>query len=49
MVVAFTTLTSGTETVLTERLDKRTLNTLHRTLHINSTFTKRVTEALQIV
>ena len=31
-VVTFTTLTSGAETVLTERLDKTTLNTLRRTL-----------------
>ena len=32
VVVACTTLTGGTETVLTERLDKATLNTLRRTL-----------------
>ena len=36
--IAFTTLTGGTETVLTERPDKITLNTLQRTL--NSAFTK---------
>ena len=29
--VTFTALTGGTETVLTERLDKTTLNTLWRT------------------
>ena len=47
VVVTFTTLTGGTETVLTERLDKTTLNTLHRTLTAHSL--KWVTQALQIV
>ena len=47
VVVTFTTLTGGTETVLTERLDKTTLNTLRRTLTAHSL--KWVTEALQIV
>ena len=32
VVVTFRTLTGGAETVLTERLDKTTLNTLQRTL-----------------
>ena len=36
VVVTFTTLTGGTETVLTERLDKTTLNTLQRTLTAHS-------------
>ena len=47
VVVTFTTLTGGTETVLTERHDKTTLNTLRRTLTAHSL--KWVTEALQIV
>ena len=46
VVVTFTTLTGGTETVLTERLDKTTLNTLRQTLTAHSL--KWVTEALQI-
>ena len=36
VIVTFTTLTSRTETVLTERLDKITLNTLRRTLTAHS-------------
>ena len=44
VVVTFTTLT---ETVLTERLDKTTLNTLRQTLRAHSL--KWVTEAFQIV
>ena len=36
VVVTCTTLTGGTETVLTERLDKATLNTLRRTLTADS-------------
>ena len=47
VVVTFATFTSGTETVLTERLDKTTLNTLRRTLTAH--WLKWVTEALQIV
>ena len=43
--VTFTTLTGGTETVLIERLDKATLNTLRRTAHS----LKWVTVDLQIV
>ena len=35
-VVAFTTSTGGTETVLTERLGKATLNTLRRTMTAHS-------------
>ena len=47
VVVTFTTLTGGTETVLTERLDKTMLNTLRWRLSAHSL--KWVTEALQIV
>ena len=36
VVVAFTTLTGRTETVLTERLDKITLSTLRQTLGARS-------------
>ena len=36
VVVTFATLTGGTETILTERLDKTTLNTLRRTLTAHS-------------
>ena len=36
LVVTFTTLTGGTENVMTERLDKSTLNTLRRTLIAHS-------------
>ena len=32
IVVTFTTLTNGTENILTERLDKGTLNNLRQTL-----------------
>ena len=42
VVVTFTTLTGGTKTVLTERLDLITLNTLRLTLTAHSL--KRVTE-----
>ena len=47
VVVTFTTLTGGTETLLTKRLDKTSLNTLRRILKAHSL--KRVTETLQIV
>ena len=47
VVVTFTTLTGGTETVLTKRLDKTTLNTLRLTLTVHSL--KWVKEVLQIL
>ena len=47
VVLTFTTLAGGTETVLIKRLDKTTLNTLRQTLTAHSL--KWVTEALQIV
>ena len=47
VVVTFTTLTGGTETVLTEKLNKTTLINLQRTLTAHSQ--KWVTEVLQIV
>ena len=47
VVVTFTTLTGGTETVLTERLDKTMLNILRWRLSAHSL--KWITEALQIV
>ena len=46
-VVTFTTLTGGTETVLTKWLDKTALNTVQRTLTAHSL--KWVTEAWHIV
>ena len=36
VVVTFTTLTDGTETVLTKRFDKTNLSTLQRTLAAHS-------------
>ena len=47
VVLTFTTLAGGTETVLIKRLDKTTLNTLRQTLTAHSL--KCITEALQIV
>ena len=46
VVVTFTTLKGGTETALTERRDKSTLNTLQQTLTAHSL--TWVTEALKI-
>ena len=47
MVVSFTALIGGTETILTERLGKIKLNTFQRTLTQHSL--KSVREAIQIV